>query len=161
MSQKLLSEPKSSWVKTVQTAWEVNPAVAIHMAERFKPAQPHVLRLIRANPQEVLHVPEALQFLLGSRLDPVVRKSLKVRPSKRLARSLYGILNYSQLLHLWEPVPPVVAITYFSPQYGNDSIILQYAHRVLEQHPVELTFFFVPQVVQALRNDALGDQGSV
>lgn len=28
--------------------------------------------------------------------------------------------------------------------------------RVLEQHPVELTFFFVPQVVQALRADGLG-----
>lgn len=28
--------------------------------------------------------------------------------------------------------------------------------RVLEQHPVELTFFFVPQAVQALRVDALG-----
>jgi len=50
----------------------------------------------------------------------------------------------------------VVAITYFSPEYGNDSVILQYAHRVLEQHPVEVTFFFVPQVVQALRHDALG-----
>ncbi len=35
-------------------------------------------------------------------------------------------------------------------------MVLQYAHRVLEQHPVELTFFFVPQVVQALRYDDLG-----
>jgi len=34
--------------------------------------------------------------------------------------------------------------------------ILQYAHRALEQHPVDLTFFFVPQVVQALRYDDLG-----
>jgi phosphatidylinositol 4-kinase len=37
-------------------------------------------------------------------------------------------------------------------------MILQYAHRVLEQHPVNLTFFFVPQVVQALRYDDLGEQ---
>ena len=29
--------------------------------------------------------------------------------------------------------------------------------RVLEQHPVELTFFFVPQVVQALRADGFGE----
>jgi phosphatidylinositol 4-kinase len=28
--------------------------------------------------------------------------------------------------------------------------------RVLEQHPVDLTFFFVPQCVQALRSDGLG-----
>ena len=49
-----------------------------------------------------------------------------------------------------------MAISYFSPRYGNDSIILQYAHRVLVGHPVDLTFFFVPQVVQALRHDPLG-----
>ncbi|CAG7846286.1 Phosphatidylinositol 4-kinase stt4 Short=PI4-kinase; Short=PtdIns-4-kinase [Serendipita indica DSM 11827] len=128
---------EATWVKVVQTAWEVNPAVAVQMAERFKPAQGEVTRLIKAHPERVLHVPEALQYLLGNRLDHNVRKSLKI-------------------LHLWDPVPPVVAVTYFSPAYGNDSIILQYAHRVLEQHPVELTFFFVPQVVQALRYDALG-----
>lgn len=125
------------WIKTVNTAWQVNPVVAIQMAERFKQAQPEVSRLIKAHPEEVLQAPEALQFLLGKRLDPGIRKSLK-------------------FLHLWDPVPPVVAITYFSPAYGNDSVILQYAHRVLEQHPVEVTFFFVPQVVQALRHDALG-----
>lgn len=128
---------EATWVKVVQTAWEVNPAVAVQMAERFKPAQGEVTRLIKAHPERVLHVPEALQYLLGNRLDHNVRKSLKI-------------------LHLWDPVPPVVAVTYFSPAYGNDSIILQYAHRVLEQHPVELTFFFVPQVVQALLYDALG-----
>lgn len=53
-------------------------------------------------------------------------------------------------------MPPVLAISYFSPRYGNDSIVLQYAHRVLAGHPVDLTFFFVPQVVQALRHDLLG-----
>ena len=35
-------------------------------------------------------------------------------------------------------------------------MILQYAHRVLVQHPVDVTFFFVPQIVQALRHDELG-----
>jgi phosphatidylinositol 4-kinase len=35
-------------------------------------------------------------------------------------------------------------------------MILQYAHRVLAQHPVDVTFFFVPQIVQALRYDELG-----
>ena len=52
---------------------------------------------------------------------------------------------------------PITAVTYFEPRYNSDPLILQYAHRVLEQHPVDLTFFFVPQVVQALRNDTLGD----
>jgi hypothetical protein len=55
-------------------------------------------------------------------------------------------------------VPPVLAVTYFEKRYNNDPLLLQYAHRVLEQHPVELTFFFVPQIVQALRYDELGNE---
>lgn len=61
-----------------------------------------------------------------------------------------------QYLLLWAPVPPVIANTFFERRYNSDPMVLQYAHRVLEQHPVELTFFFVPQVVQALRYDDLG-----
>ena len=57
---------------------------------------------------------------------------------------------------LWDPIPPILAVNFFERRYNNDPILLQYAHRVLEQHPVELTFFFVPQIVQALRHDALG-----
>jgi phosphatidylinositol 4-kinase A len=53
-------------------------------------------------------------------------------------------------------VPPVTAISFFERRFRNDPFILQYAHRVLEQHHVDLTFFFVPQVVQALRYDDLG-----
>jgi len=63
---------------------------------------------------------------------------------------------YVQHLLLWAPVPPVLAITFFERRYNNDPLVLQYAHRVLEQHPVGLSFFFVPQVVQALRYDDLG-----
>lgn len=49
-----------------------------------------------------------------------------------------------------------MAITYFERRFNNDPLVLQYAHRVLAQHPVELTFFFVPQVVQLLRYDDFG-----
>lgn len=51
----------------------------------------------------------------------------------------------------------MTALTYFEPRYGNHPLILQYAMRVLEQHPVGLVFFFVPQIVQALRTDELGE----
>lgn len=47
-------------------------------------------------------------------------------------------------------------MTYFQPRFESHPIVLQYAMRVLEKHPVDLTFFFVPQVVQALRTDKLG-----
>lgn len=67
------------------------------------------------------------------------------------------MLTAVQHLLLWAPVPPVVAITCFQQRDNKDSLVLQYAHRVLEQHPVDLTFFFVPQIVQALRYDELGE----
>ncbi|CDZ97121.1 phosphatidylinositol 4-kinase [Phaffia rhodozyma] len=128
-----------TWPHLVKTAWGISPAVAVHMAERFK--NPIVITevsaLIRSRPKEAIDVPEALHFLLGNRLERTTRKGL-------------------QWLPLWSPVPPVTAVTYFLPQYNSNPLLLQYAMRVLEQHPVQLTFFFVPQVVQALRTDALG-----
>ena len=51
---------------------------------------------------------------------------------------------------------PITAVTYFLPAYGNHPFILQYAMRALESHSVDVTFFYVPQIVQTLRYDALG-----
>lgn len=70
------------------------------------------------------------------------------------------MLLFLKYMLLWTPVPPVLAITFFERRFHNEPFVLQYAHRVLEQHPVELTFFFVPQVVQALRYDDLGLHGA-
>ncbi|KII89099.1 hypothetical protein PLICRDRAFT_698221 [Plicaturopsis crispa FD-325 SS-3] len=130
---------ETSWTTAVRTVWQINPAIAIHMTERFKNAfvQGEVGKLVRSSTLDVLDISEALPFLVGDKLDPNVRRDLKH-------------------LLLWAPVPPVIAVTYFERRYQNDPLILQYAHRVLEQHPVELTFFFVPQVVQALRYDEFG-----
>ena len=48
------------------------------------------------------------------------------------------------------------ALTYFLPAYGNHPFILQYAMRALESHSVDVRFYFVAQLVQALRYDVLG-----
>ncbi|KAI0345278.1 atypical/PIKK/PI4K protein kinase [Trametopsis cervina] len=135
--ERLMTDP--TWVGTVRKIWHVHPAVAISMAERFhSPAvQNEVTRLVRSNTRDVLDVPEALHSLVGEWMGTQVKRDLKY-------------------LLLWTPIPPVLAITFFEKRYGNDPLLLQYAHRVLEQHPVNLTFFFVPQVVQALRHDDLG-----
>lgn len=61
-----------------------------------------------------------------------------------------------QYLLYWAPVPPITAANYFQPQYGNHPLVIQYAMRSLEHFPVDIVFFYVPQIVQALRNDELG-----
>ncbi|KAJ7172099.1 hypothetical protein C8R46DRAFT_1258016 [Mycena filopes] len=131
---------EASWAAMVRMVWQIDPAIAVFLPERFKSyvvVRNEVTKLIRSSPRDVLDTPEALPFLLGDRLDSAVRRDLKY-------------------LLLWAPVPPVIANTFFERRFQNDPLILQYAHRVLEQHPVDLTFFFVPQVVQALRYDDLG-----
>ena len=64
--------------------------------------------------------------------------------------------NVAKYLLYWAPVNPMTAATYFLPAYGNHPFIIQYAMRALESHSVDLTFFYVPQIVQALRYDVLG-----
>lgn len=56
----------------------------------------------------------------------------------------------------WAPVNPITAVTLFLPSYQNNSFLLQYAMRALESYSVDVTFFYVPQIVQTLRYDALG-----
>jgi phosphatidylinositol 4-kinase A len=45
------------------------------------------------------------------------------------------------------------------PSYKNHPFLIQYAMRALESHSVDVTFFYVPQIVQTLRYDALGYVG--
>lgn len=74
----------------------------------------------------------------------------------------HGLLTLAhavqQHLLFWAPVPVVFALRFLFPKFGGDAVLLQYALRVLEHHPVEVTFFYIPQVVQALRSDDLGER---
>ncbi|ELU44766.1 phosphatidylinositol 4-kinase beta [Rhizoctonia solani AG-1 IA] len=128
------------WRQMVRTAWNVDAAIATHMSERFKRpiVENELIKLVKSDPSAALHVPEAVKFFIGDRF---------TRGQKR---------DYKLLL-TWDPVPPVIAIKLFEPRFDNDPITLQYAHRVLAQHPVDVTFFYVPQIVQALRNDAFAE----
>ncbi|KAF8643783.1 hypothetical protein AX16_008802 [Volvariella volvacea WC 439] len=134
-----LEKNEAVLLQYLRTVWQINPAIAIHMTERIKYAslRQELIKLVKSSPLDVVDIQEALPLLVGDKVDAVSRRDLKY-------------------LLLWAAVPPVIAITFFEPRYQSDPLILQYAHRVLEQHPVELTFFFVPQVVQALRYDRLG-----
>ncbi|EFP83486.2 phosphatidylinositol-4- kinase [Puccinia graminis f. sp. tritici] len=122
----------------VQTAWSINPHLALRLAERFKNVyiEDETRSLVRRYPHQARKVPEALDYF-AQPFDPAI------------------IPNLHQILY-WKKTPVMTALTYFLPQYDNDPILLQYAMRVLEEHPVDVTFFYIPQVVQALRTDTLG-----
>lgn len=131
----------------------------MNFVERFKHpiVGKEVGNLVRSRPREVLHIPEAVEFLVGDRFDGSQRDI-------RVSQSLHGfesVNGQKQYLLFWDSVPPVIAATFFEPQYHGNPTILQYAHRVLAQHRVEVTFFFVPQIVQALRYDELGGSSRV
>ncbi|KAF2764800.1 phosphatidylinositol-4-kinase [Teratosphaeria nubilosa] len=122
------------------TAWNEDPRIAVQLATRF-PRSERLERDIRwyimREPEKVIHEADALYIMLGSSLPPDVRTQLKY-------------------LLFWAPINPMAAVTYFLPAYGNHPFIIQYAVRALESHSVDVTFFYVPQIVQALRYDALG-----
>ncbi|KAF5380919.1 hypothetical protein D9615_004166 [Tricholomella constricta] len=103
---------EASWGGVLRTVWQIDPAIAIYLPERFKSpvVRNEVIKMVCSSPLEVLDIPEALLFFVGDRVDPHVRRDFKN-------------------LLLWAPVPPVIANTFFEPRYNNDPLILQYAHR--------------------------------
>ncbi|OJJ43004.1 hypothetical protein ASPZODRAFT_1254817 [Penicilliopsis zonata CBS 506.65] len=123
----------------LRLAWAETPGLAIQLASRFPSAklQNDIRWLLLNFPEKALNEPQGLEILFGSSLPADVSFQLKY-------------------LLYWAPVNPIEALTYFLPAYGNHSFILQYAMRALESHAIDVRFYFVPQLVQALRYDALG-----
>ena len=56
-----------------------------------------VARLVRSNPLACVDIPDALNFLVGDKLDPAVRRDLKVRSNLAF---LQDILAHVQLAPL-------------------------------------------------------------
>ncbi|KAK2789085.1 phosphatidylinositol-4- kinase [Emmonsiellopsis sp. PD_33] len=123
----------------LRLAWAENPGLALQLAARFPSAKlRNDARWLLLNfPEKCIDDPDSLELLFGSELPQDVSFQLKY-------------------LLYWAPVNPITAVTYFLPAYGNHPFILQYAMRALESHAVDVSFFYVPQLVQALRYDALG-----
>jgi phosphatidylinositol 4-kinase len=131
--------PAEGPVSFLRLAWAESPGLAIQMAARFPSPkmQSDVRWLILNFPEKVIEEPSALEIMFDNSLPADVTFQLKF--------FLY-----------WAPVTPTEAITYFLPAYGNHPYILQYAMRALESYSMDVRFYFVPQLVQALRYDALG-----
>ncbi|KAK6354262.1 phosphatidylinositol-4- kinase [Orbilia blumenaviensis] len=126
-------------VTLLQTAWNENPALAIQMIGRFpsKRYEAEVRKMMLAYPEKVVKIPEALYYILGDKLPLDVNFQMRY-------------------LLYWAPLNPISAATYLLPSYANNPFLLQYAVRALENHSIDVTFFYVPQFVQTLRYDALG-----
>ncbi|RPB00476.1 kinase-like protein [Choiromyces venosus 120613-1] len=67
-----------------------------------------------------------------------------------------GLLTYLECLLYWAPVNPITAATYFVPTQANNAFNLPYAMRALESHSIDVTSFYVLQIVQTLSYDSLG-----
>lgn len=130
---------ESALIPLVRTAWFQDPSLAIELATRFPFPRLHsnIRHLILTMPERAVSEPEAIPLLIGGHLPDDV--------STQLRYFLY-----------WEPVNPITAVTMFSPAYRDHPLLIQYAMRSLESHSVDVTFFYVPQIVQSLRYDVLG-----
>jgi phosphatidylinositol 4-kinase len=126
-------------VSLLRLAWAESAGLAIQMATRFpSPKMQDDVRLLILNfPEKAIEEPSALEIMFDNSLPEDVNSQLKY-------------------LLYWAPVTPTEAITYFMPAYGNHPYILQYAMRALESYTMDVRFYFVPQLVQALRYDGLG-----
>jgi len=133
------SHHDASVVGFARTAWFEGAGLAIQLLTRVSNEQLHrdVRFLLLNFPEKALDEPNAVELLLGDALPRDVSFQLKY-------------------LLYWSPVNPMQAVTYFLPAFGNHPYVIQYAMRALESHSVDVTFFYVPQIVQSLRYDTLG-----
>lgn len=118
-------------------AFKIDAILAINFALRFnsRKIDGELQTLISQDPVRGLRYPVAVQYWLGVN---------------------FNVIMPTYHLLLCKPASPVDAIMLFLPPYGDNPFVLQYAMRSLQYHDVNLTFFYVPQIVQSLRFDSKG-----
>ncbi|KAF4210866.1 hypothetical protein CNMCM8980_003164 [Aspergillus fumigatiaffinis] len=132
-------------IHLLRLAWAESPGLAIQLSSRYSsPKMKNDIRWLLLNfPEKALDEPSSLEVVLGAELPSDVSFQLKVRLSS---------LRSSKTQ---QPKTKKRGEADFTT-YGNHPFVLQYAMRALESHPIDVRFYFVPQLVQALRYDALG-----
>lgn len=121
----------------ISRAYHIDPILAVNLAHRYKLKHLDAIlqNLIIENPTPSLPYADTVQYFIGINA---------------------GTSMPSHHLLFWEVLSPIDAITLFLPPFGKNPFVLQYTMRSLEHHDVNLTFFYVPQLVQSLRYDAKG-----
>lgn len=123
----------------VRLAWNISPSLAVFLPCRFKNTEivQEISRLVQIYPMAVCHIPEALDYLVTS--DMILNERLE--------------LNY---MLTWAPITPIKALSFFSRKYPNHPITVQFAIRNLFQTKPDVIMMFIPQLLQAVRYDAIG-----
>jgi phosphatidylinositol 4-kinase len=137
-----MKSSEKTWREQVRLAWDLSPVFAVYLPRRLKSSELSVVgeevsSLVRNYPEVVMHLPEALNYLATP--DVVLNDSPE----------LNNILS-------WAYCTPIRALSFFSRQYPPHPITAQYAVRSLSSYPADAVLFYIPQLVQAVRHDAMG-----
>ena len=128
---------------SIKYAWSFSPSLAVHLYYRFKSldeCRAELARFVRAEPAAVRHIPEALPLLL--------EQSALEADAAELAHVL-----------TWAERAPAHALALLTPrQMPMHPLTAQYAVKVLKKCPPDTLLFYIPQLVQAMRHDTVGDR---
>lgn len=124
----------------VKLAWDISPTLAVYLPHRFKNSEiivNELCKLVKNQPTALTHIPEALQYL--------------ATPAELVKDS-------PELLYIvtWALIQPILALSYFSRAYPTHPFTAQYGIRSLCFYPSEVVMSYIPQLVQAVRNDKIG-----
>lgn len=128
------------WRDHVRFAWDVSPTLAVYLPQRLyhQAVEKELSRLVRSNPEDVCHLPKALDHFL-------TRDAIQ-----NDAPELTHVLT-------WANTSPVHALSLFCPRiYPSHPLTAQYAVRVLESYEPDAVLFYIQQLVQCTRWDDLG-----
>ncbi len=138
-----LATTDKQWTDNVRIAWTVSPTLAVFLPVRFTldAVKAEVQRLVKSNPDVVMHIQQACQYL--STDDNILNDSIELNS-----------------LLVWSKVPALVALSYFAKSNKGQSlahvITAQFACKCLMTSKPEALINFIPQLVQALRYDDFG-----
>ena len=133
----IFKDRKLNWAHLAKIAWAVDPRIALYLPDRFTQASsaivPQLQICLSESVIDACECPHAVDYLLGSNHDTALKH-----------------------LTLWAPSSPIFSIGILSEEEKIDKRVLQYAMKSLEHFPVDLVFFYIPQMVQTLRYDSSG-----
>ncbi len=132
---------EKQWREHLRNAWEISPALAVFLPQRINTCQvlkKEVTRYVRNYPEEVCHIPRALDYFLT-------------------ADSLENDSSELTWILTWARVSPVKALSLLCQRnLPIHPLTAQFAVRVLNSYPADAVLFYIPQLVQATRWDDLG-----